>query len=153
MESLRLLLEPTPAEREVADQITTRVILVNDGDEPVTVNHRFAVSSSTGPGELTFSVTDPQDEPLPFGARVNLGRADPNDIATIAPRHFVGTTIDLVDYFDLSEPGSYRIRATYRSVPGGITRNGDTEEDDDNDLSTGVWTGTLTSDEVSIELG
>ena len=151
METLRLVLEPSQAEYGIDDDIPVRVLLLNDGDDPVTVNDRFAVTSADGPGELSFSVIDPSGERLPFGARVNVGRPGADDVATIAPTAFVGTTIDLVDYFDMSEPGTYRISATYRSMGAG----GDIDDDDDDGggAPVGVWMGTTESDEVSIELG
>jgi hypothetical protein len=52
----------------------------------------------------------------------------------------VGKLIDLVDYFPLNEPGTYRIAAHYQSRPEG------------EDLPPEVWTGTLQSDSVTIEL-
>lgn len=145
MASLRLVVELSQAEYGVDGEVPVRVLLVNDGDDPVTVNDRFAVSSPGGPGELTFSVISPSGERLPFGARVNLGRAGADNVATIAPVGFVGTTIDLVDYFDMGESGTYRVSASYRSV-------GDSEEVDDVGPPAGVWTGTVGSDEVSIKL-
>jgi hypothetical protein len=147
MERLRLVLEPSQAEYGVDEELPVRVLLVNAGDDPVTVDGRLAVSSPSGPGELAFSVIDPSGERLPFGARVNLGRPGAGDVATIAPGDSVDATIDLVDYFDLSEPGTYRVSATYRAA-------GDFDEGDDEDggAFVEVWTGTLESDEVSIDL-
>jgi hypothetical protein len=147
--SLRLVLEPSDTTYGVDDDVPVRVLLINDGDDPVTVNNRFAVSSPGGPGELTFTVLGPDGEPLPFGARVNLGRPGPEDVAPVRPAGCVGTTIDLVDYFDLSEPGTYRITATYRATGG---RLDDEDLGDDLDTPPGVWTGTLESEEVSIEV-
>lgn len=148
MVRLRLVLEPSPTEYAVEEEVPVRVLLVNDGDDPVTVIDRFAVSSARGAGELSFTVVDPLGERLPFGARVNLGRAGANDVATIPPTGFVGTTIDLVDYFDLSEPGTYRVSATYRAAGGGPVER----DDDTHGLPAETWMGTVESDEVSIEL-
>jgi hypothetical protein len=147
MTTLRLVLEPSQDAFDVDDDMPLRVRLVNDGDDPVKVNGRLAVSSDDGAGELTFSVVGPSGEPLPFGSRVNLGRPGPDDVATISPTRFVGVTIDLVDYFNLDEPGTYRISATYRSSAGG--ENG---EEEGEGLPADVWTGEVTSDEVSIEV-
>ena len=145
LNGLRLVVKPSVADYGVDTEMPVRVLLVNDGDHPVSVNDRFAVSSPGGPGELSFSIIDPSGERLPFGARINLGRAGPDDVATVAPGGFVATTVDLFDYFDMSEPGMYRISAAYTSVRP--------EEDaDDYSPLSGVWTGTVESDEMSIEL-
>jgi hypothetical protein len=149
MGTLRLLLEPARADYSLDDDdVPVRVLLVNDGDDPVTVNARLAVSGPGGPGELTFSVIDPLGEVVPFAARVNLGRAGGENLATIRPTVFVGTTTDLVDYFAVSEPGTYRVSATYRATGGGepgADHGGD-------GMPGGVWLGTVESDEVAIEL-
>ncbi|MFI7483392.1 hypothetical protein ACH9EU_13385 [Kocuria sp. M1R5S2] len=148
MTQLRLVLEPFRSTYGVDDDVPVRVLLVNDGEDPVTVNARLAVSSPGGPGELTFSVIGPQGEPLPFGARVNLGRPGAEDVATIAPAHSAGSEVDLVDYFDLSEPGTYRVSAAYRSALG----REDLDDDADAGMPAGVWLGTVESDEVSIQV-
>jgi hypothetical protein len=145
LNGLRLVVEPSLAEYGVDTEIPVHVLLVNDGNDPVTVNNRFAVSSPSGPGEISFLIIDPSGERLPFGARVNVGRAGPDDVATIPSTGVVATTIDLVDYFDLSEPGTYRVSATYRSL--GVAVDGD-----GGSALPAVWTGSLESDEMSIEL-
>ncbi|MGH3869962.1 MAG: hypothetical protein ACRDSR_00355 [Pseudonocardiaceae bacterium] len=140
MGDLHLEICPTKSRYGVEDDVPLRVLLFNFGDEPVTVNARFAVGASHGPGELLFSVTAPSGETLPFGARVNIGYPQRDDFATIQPFACVGKLIDLVDYFPLSEPGTYLIEVQYRSRPGG------------EDSPPGAWTGTLQSDSVTIEL-
>lgn len=124
----------------VEADVPLRVLLFNFGDEPVTVNARFAIGASDGPGELRFSVTAPSGETLPFGARVNMGRPQREDFTTIQPFACVGKLIDLVDYFPLSEPGTYRVAVRYQSRSGG------------EDSPPEAWTGILQSDSVTIEL-
>jgi len=125
----------------VEDDIPVRVLLTNISEDPITVNGRLATGGPTGPGELRFTVLDPAGSTVPFGARVNMGRPTQTDFAQIPPRGCIGRTIDLVDYYPLSEPGRYQVSVRYES--------GTAAEDDWPD---GAWQGTVESEPVTIEL-
>ncbi|GCE78302.1 hypothetical protein [Cellulomonas biazotea] len=148
MGTLRLVVEPVQDDEAV---LAVRVLLVNDGDDDVTVNARLAVSAEHGPGELAFAVVGPDGDEVPFAARVNLGRARGEHTATLRPTVHVGTTVDLGDYHPVDAPGAYRVVATYRGAGGGGA-GAEQEDDSDAGLPTGVWRGSVRSDEVTVEV-
>ncbi|HVL98570.1 MAG TPA: hypothetical protein VM324_04685 [Egibacteraceae bacterium] len=112
--SLRLeVATPKASYRIEDDTVPIRVMLFNDGDEPVTVNARFAVSGEAGPGEVALEVHAPSGEVLPFAARVNIGQPMAEDFTVVSPHCFVGKQVDLLDYFHVDAAGTYELTAVY----------------------------------------
>jgi hypothetical protein len=93
------------------------------------------------PGEVTFRVVAPNGHPLPFGARINRGRPDRADYVSVRPWNGVGRRFDLRPYFRLDRAGRYTVTATYTGGASG------------GDPPAGLWTGTLNSNPITVELG
>jgi hypothetical protein len=137
---LRLELTASADSYEADDDIILSLYVFNFGDDPVTLNARLAPNDADAPGEVWFEVTGPDEEIIPFGARVNLGRPERSDFLPVAPWNCVGRRYELLSYFNLEEPGSYTVVANYRNEP---PRDA---------APRGSWTGTLRSNPVTFRL-
>jgi hypothetical protein len=126
-------------EYSVSEEIMVSAYLFNFGDDSTTVNSRLAPGQWDGPGEVAFRVAGPSGQAVPFSARVNLGRPNPDeDFSVVVPWNCVGRRYELRTYFRLDEPGRYELTAHYRNRWSGPRDR--------------AWTGNLTSSAVEIHL-
>lgn len=137
--NLSLEISTDQREYSVRDAIMVSAYLFNFGDDPTTVNSRLALGQWDGPGEVAFRVVGPSGQPVPFSARVNVGRPeDDDDFSLVAPWSCVGRRYELRTYFRIDEPGRYGLTAHYRNRWSGPRDR--------------AWTGNLTSSAVEIHL-
>jgi len=110
----------------VGEEVTVFMILVNEAQEPVTVNGRFAVNEeaavAAGLGEVFFIIKDSAENELPFLPLVRVYHPEEEDFVTLQPGERTAWVADLTWYYELSDPGEYIVQAVYHSVvvPAGV---------------------------------
>jgi hypothetical protein len=121
----------------VGEDIIVRLCLFNFGDDPITVNSRFALNRAGFPGEVAFDVVEASGKPVSFRARVNVGTPDDEDFSLLVPWNCVGRECALQPYFALERAGRYTLTATYKNEWSG------------EDVGLDAWTGRLRSNTVT----
>lgn len=118
-------------------------MLSNEGSSGLLVNARMLLvpgGTPEGIGEVVFRIAGPPGSINLKTFRVNAGAARREDFVWLRPGESVVRNYPLEKYFRYTNPGSYRITATYRNVirvsDGEIT----------------AWTGSLTSNEQHFEI-
>ena len=120
---MELDLTLTPQTIHAGDAVTATLTLRHTAESAALVNTRLAVNRPGAPvgfRDVSFVVTGPDGVDLPLAVKVNVGAPRERDFRLLEPREAVTRTVDLHKLYDLSRPGAYRIRATYRgeSDPG-----------------------------------
>ena len=110
----------------IGEPVVVLMILLNETQEPITVNERFAVNEQTfveaGLGEVFFVIRDAANNPLPFLPRVTVFHPEAEDFTTLQPGELTVWVAELTLFYDLARVGVYTVQAVYRSeiVPAGI---------------------------------
>lgn len=110
----------------IGEPVVVLMVLINETQEPITVNERFAVNEQTfveaGLGEVFFVIRDAANNPLPFLPLVTVFYPGAADFTTLQPGELTVWVAELTLYYDLATVGVYTVQAVYRSeiVPPGI---------------------------------
>ena len=110
-------------EYKVGDSISIDFKLKNTGDKPIYVNKRFFVNSEDaepGEREVTLSLIGPQGEELPFRRILDTGFPKTDYFVLLEPgaEATPKRKKNLKAYFDLKDPGEYKIIAVYQNTYG-----------------------------------
>lgn len=105
---LSLLVPATPLRRADPEPVT--VTLINIGPAPVLVNRRMAPGYVDSDSREVYFDVDGE-----YGRRKYERDAPaPDDFAPLAPGARISAAIDLLGWYRLREPGTYRVVAHYR---------------------------------------
>ena len=99
-----------------------QVALINDSRKSVTVNKSLSWGPSLHRSNLVFIVTDSSGEPVEFTARVNYRDLFEADFIALTPNELIGYIYEVESVrrsFSL-KPGSYSMRAIYKSRTSGV---------------------------------
>ena len=122
------------------ESIRSLVYVKNVSNGPVKANGLLSLGHEGDPQVvLSFRVTGPDGQPVPFEMRYRLTLPDVDDFEVLAPGKAVRKYYDLSrGAFDFSAPGTYTVQAVYRNIhqlPDGS-----------------AWLGQLVSDPVELEI-
>jgi len=126
------------------ERVEGRVTLRNAGDAPTVVNTRLALNSPYAPvpyRDLALSVSGPGGEALPFMARINVGDPADKHFRLLQPGESVSGTYPISEYYELQQPGTYQVQATYQNQAEPSRLNGHP-----------VWTGAVQSNTATFTL-
>jgi len=116
--------------------ITATVILTNISEDSIMVNKRLAInpgSMADNYWEVRFEITYPPGPHDEIYSMINRRKAAIRDFRQINPGEQVSRGIILSDYYALTLPGDYIVRAIYRNLNNG------------NQFNISAWTGELVS--------
>ncbi|HEY0065945.1 MAG TPA: hypothetical protein VGB46_01235 [Flavisolibacter sp.] len=119
------------------------LVLSNEGSSELLVNARMLLVPGETPeriGEVVFRIAGPPGSISLKTFQVNAGAARREDFARLRPGESVVRSYPLEKYFRYTNPGSYRVTATYRNM---LRVN-------DGELT--AWTGSLTSNEQHFDI-
>ena len=102
-----------PESVRAGGDLEARVELTNRAGAPKVLNTRLGVSAPERGGELHFEISDASGKEIPFSARVNIGTPDDTYFALVTSQNSVARSVKLTNYFPLSVPGTYLVRAIY----------------------------------------
>lgn len=111
-------------EYEQNDPINMNFILKNVSKDPIYVNKRFHIGSPESPKEdkeMSLAVTSPKGEELPYKpSAYKLGLPKSDYFVLLNPGEDVTSDRkkNLKGYFEMKEPGEYKVTATYQNVYG-----------------------------------
>lgn len=116
--ALRLTLR-VPLHTPAGSPLVIELALTNESQGSVHVNARMAANSPYAPRgmrEVWFTVEGPAGKPCEFRTKIKIGSAQLSDVQVLAPGATLRRSYELGRDYDLSAPGSYRVRASYGSV-------------------------------------
>lgn len=122
------------------EPVTVLMKLTNDTQDLITVNQRFAVNEEAGVkaglGEVYFIVYGPDQQALPFLARIRIFHPEWYHFTTLHPSQSAVWGAELTLFYDLTHKGEYAFQAVYRSeaMPEGVE----------------AWVGTLESNILTL---
>jgi hypothetical protein len=105
------------------EAIICTVLLVNRGEQPVTINRRLMPNApSSLEVDLDLYLIGPDGYRIPFQTLNHAPASEASDFKVLDPGKSVDTKIDLSNSFELQEPGDYSLQAVYRnkSRPAGV---------------------------------
>ena len=122
---------------QAGEPLLSTLLLRNADGQPVKVNARLAINSPSAPAEfreVALTVSDVFGRQLDFQPKVNIGFTGDANFQVLAPGEAADVRYNLALYYDLSQPGQYKVYATYQAqlapeVPS----------------AAGMWTGTVKS--------
>jgi hypothetical protein len=135
-ESLELAIESHQEVYKSGDDIRMRLILENNGSEPVLVNERMAISYSVDYpfGEISFVIITPSGQTAYVYVKYGELRPDNNDFVVLESREKIVDEYVLNEIYEpLYEAGTYSIQAIYHNIwdpkNGEIAWKGQVESD------------------------
>lgn len=126
------------------ERVEGRFTLRNAGEAPAVVNARLVLNSPFAPApyrDLALTVSGPGGETLPFLARINVGDPADKHFRLLQPGESVSGSYPLNEYYELQQPGTYRVQATYHNQAEPSRLNGHP-----------VWTGEVQSNAATFTL-
>lgn len=123
--SVKLKLEVSLDKNEykAEDPINITFNLENKGKEPIYVNKRFYLGAEgmpKGERDIFLIVTSPSGAKLPCKFNYEIGYPKSDYFELLEPAKAVSSEYprNLKGYFDISEPGTYKVVAVYENVYG-----------------------------------
>jgi hypothetical protein len=96
------------------EPVTCSMMLKNTGKTNLVVNNRFLVNVPAGPHDISFQLTDPDMNTVPFTSKIKAA-FESRDYIVLAPGKTESATYVLSKRFDLSKTGSYKLTAYYEN--------------------------------------
>jgi hypothetical protein len=118
VESLMLETNVEKTKYQSSDPILVSVKLTNTGDNDVVINQRMAINYSSAPKslrEITFTVTGPSGENIPFTAKTNVRRVKTEDLVVLSPGETIEKVYDINLFYNIKNTGVYSISAIYQN--------------------------------------
>ena len=125
---------------QLSEPLAVTITVTNLFDAPLLVNSRLLVNHRLLPGELSFSVVDPEGKRCEFQRLVSPFSLADDDFLLLARGMSVQRTVDLADFFTMRKKGIYKVQVSYRNSIDQIV-NGHHS-----------WMGSASSDVTEIEL-
>jgi len=143
MNNLVLQIEPLPEEVPLRKPIEVKVSLTNKGEERVLVNRRMAVGYENSLSRELYLQLERVDRPEDLEYieyDINRDFSPSDDYRWLGPGESVNTTFDLMDFYHLTKPGTYRLTAYYQA------------DEELADTPDEIYPGTVKSDPVIVKI-
>lgn len=133
------------SEYKKTDSIQVTLTLENNDKKPVYVNTRFYINKEDSPKkerEVYFIVTSPSGEKLPHRERsYETGLPKTDYFVLLKPGEEISAQRKcyLKGYFDIKDPGTYKITAVYQNVHGA-------------EIGIGAFEGAVKSETVTMKI-
>lgn len=144
---LALLISLDKSTYEPDEVVSSKIILRNDGDQPVLVNKRLNCNvrrKVTGPpnpfGEIGFQVIAPSGQELSFLSKINTGFPKLKHFIELQPGEFVDNVCLISGHYHLAQEGIYSIQAFYEN------------QFDPASKDTSAWKGQLSSEVITFSI-
>lgn len=108
---LALEVEFEPREQLLAEPVLVRCSLTNYGDEPITLSYGHRAEQQN---TIFFDIVGPDGKPVPWSNDLRIDSPGPQPLVISAGRRYV-EMYNLVDCYDLTRPGTYKINVRYES--------------------------------------
>jgi hypothetical protein len=121
VQSLMLEIGLEKTRYQFGDTIPVSVKLINAGDSDIVINKRMAVNVSGAPKslrEITFNVTGPSGEYIPFTTKINVRRTTAEDLIILSPGETIEKVYNINKLYDIKNVGVYSISAVYQNSIG-----------------------------------
>lgn len=118
MNNLVLQIEPFPEKVPLRKPIEVKVRLVNEGTERVLVNSRMAVGYENSLSRELYLQLERVDRPEDLAYieyDINREFSPPGDYRWLKPGEAVTASFDLLDYYHITKPGTYRLTLFYQA--------------------------------------
>lgn len=99
----------------IGEPMMVSVIVTNLFDQPLAMNRRMLVNHPALEGELYFWIVGPNKKLWQIQRRVTPLPIRAEDFSVLKRGMSMERTIDLADFYGLTEPGNYKIYVAYRN--------------------------------------
>lgn len=115
---LLLNIQPFPDQVPLKKPLDVEVSLKNDGEDSVLINKRMAVGYENSLSRELYLELERVDQPEKLDYieyDINRDFSPPSDYQWLQPGETISTQFDLLDYYHLTQPGTYRLTAFYQA--------------------------------------
>jgi len=127
-------------EYEVAGPVSVTIMITNLFDKPLLMNRRMLVNHPRLPGEVSFHIIGPDGKRCEITRLITPKTLREDDFMVLPRGMSMQRTVDLADLYNLTQKGSYKIRAVYHNDIDQVAEN------------LPAWKGAAASDPVEIIL-
>jgi hypothetical protein len=99
----------------LGDPIPVTITITNLFDPPLLLNGRLLVNHRRLPGEVSFSITDPDGKRCDFQRLVSPMAVTNEEFVLLARGMSIQRTVDLADFFAMRKKGVYKVQAYYHN--------------------------------------